>query len=764
MSHQNGYIYGPPPAPPPKATGPPPPFNSNQSNQFSRGNYGNRGRGNSRPGGRGNFNNRGGTNQGQGRGGYTNFGTHPPHASPPQPLYPVAGAYQAPAAPPYPPPVHQAPSSYNPPAPPSTFQTRPPHQTGQYQPPPQAFGHQPPPPQARPPYPQATAYNSVQTNSYAQPTNRWPQPNSVPPPPQHQPPTATPQPIRFFPQQPPPPTSYSPSQPPHPTPATTYQPNQPYGKPPPPQPQPHSSFQNQGPRPHHSYADLRVDGRVRPPAPPSVPTFFGSSSLPQPPPSLPPHPPPPSNFNQHMPNQQQRHNQHHGQHHNQHQSHSQHHGQHNRNRGNFGHRNNGFNHDRRNKDRGHRGHLQSQSQQFQASQNQDVDMSPEEYAIWTAAGSKIKGTNITLQDQGEIDKWLEERKKKWPTTARVAERKAEDEERQRLDQSEALKKKLDSLNQTESQLRKRKLDEVVDDDDKSKQQSKKKKKKKKKKKPQDDAPVAFEENPAAPDPEIAEPAGEPDIITVEEPVDGPPLELSESKLENDVVDAEAVTLAALEEDFLAMDELVESGDAEQVELITESLLEGQDEPIEASLANQEQGDVTVEEPLDSAIDPKDSEDKATAEADEDSESVAMSTSSSTADSAAESAEDGSDNESGSGEGSDESDEDAPPEESTTKPTGLPEKPPPAANPNKQKQVCKLWLKKACRYGAKCKYLHEGGVPKTEKERREEKKQQKETKPKEMSLYDKLMQAQMEKENVKLLQTINFFVEKEILKV
>lgn len=389
-------------------------------------------------------------------------------------------------------------------------------------------------------------------------------------------------------------------------------------------------------------------------------------------------------------------------------------------------------------------------------------MSPEEYALWMAAGGKIKGTNITLQEQADIDKWLEERKKKWPTDARVAEKKAEDEEKQRLDQNEALKKKLDSLNQTESQLRKRKLDEVVDDEDKSKQQSKKKKKKKKKKRPQDDAPVAFEENSAAPDPEATVPGGESNSVTIEEPADGPPAETSELKLESDVADAEAVTLAALEEDFLAMENLVESGDAQQVELITESFPEGQEGSIEVPAANQDQGDITVEEPLENSASSKDNEDKA--EADEDSESVAMSTSSSTAGSGAESAEDGSDNESGSAEGSDESDEDAPPEESTTKPTGLPEKPPPAANPNKQKQVCKLWLKKACRYGAKCKYLHEGGVPKTDKERREEKKQLKEAKPKEMSLYDKLMQAQMEKENVKLLQAINFFVEKEILKV
>ncbi|KAK6505579.1 hypothetical protein TWF481_007472 [Arthrobotrys musiformis] len=764
MSHQNGYIYGPPPAPPPKATGPPPSFNSPQNNQFSRGNYGNRGRGNNRSGGRGNFNNRGGSNQGQGRGGYTNYGTHPPHGSPPQPLYPVAGAYQAPAAPPYPPPAHQAPS-YPAAVPPSTFQSRPPHQASQYQPPPQAFGHQPPPPQSRPPYPQATGYNSVQTNSYPQTPNRWPRPNPVPPPPQHQTPTSTPQPIRFFPQQPPPPTSYSPSQPPHPSPAASFQPNQPYGKPPPPPPQlsaqPHTPYQNQGPRPHHSYADLRVDGRVRPPAPPSVPTFFGGpSSLPQPPPSLPPHPPPPSNFNQHVPNQQQRHNQHHNHNHN------QHHGQHNRNRGNFGHRNNnGFNHDRRNKDRGHRGHHQNQSQQFQPPQNPDLDMSPEEYALWTAAGSKVKGTDISLQDPAEIEKWLEERKKKWPTAARVAERKAEDEEKQRLDQNEALKKKLDSLNQTESQLRKRKLDEVADDEDKSKQQSKKKKKKKKKKKPQDDAPVVFEENSAAADQEATAPDGEPDSVTVEEPTDDPPVELSESKLESEVADAEAVTLAALEEDFLAMDELVESGDAQQAELVTESFPEGEDDLIGDPSADQDQGDVIVEEPLDNAAESKDNEDKVTLEGDDDdSESVAMSTSSSTAESGGESAEDGSENESGSVEGSEESDEDAPPEESSTKPTGLPEKPPPAANPNKQKQVCKLWLKKNCRYGAKCKYLHEGGVPKTDKERREEKKQQKETKPKDLSLYDKLMQAQMEKENVKLLQAINFFVEKEILKV
>ncbi|KAK6338260.1 hypothetical protein TWF730_002328 [Orbilia blumenaviensis] len=759
MSHQNGYIYGPPPAPPPKATGPPPSFNSSQNNQFSRGNYGNRGRGNNRSGGRGNFNNRGGSNQSQGRGGYTNFGTHPPHASPPQPLYPVAGAYQAPAVPPYTPPAHQTPSNYSTPAPPSTFQARPPHQASQYQPPPQAFGHQPPPPQPRPPYPQPTGYNSAQTNSYGQATNRWPQPSPVPPPPQHQTPAATPQPLRFFPQQPPPPTSYAPSQPLHPSPAATFQPNQSYGKPPPPPPQTpaqsHNSFPPQSVRPHRSYSDLRVDGRVRPPAPPSVPTFFGSSpsSLPQPPPSLPPHPPPPSGFSQHMPNQQQRHNQHH--------NHNQHHSQHNRNnRGNFGHRNNGFNHDRRNKDRGHRNHHQNQNQQFQAPQNSDLDMSPEEYALWLAAGGKIKGTDITLKDPAELDKWLEERKKKWPTAARIAERKAEDDEKQRVDQNEALKKKLDSLNQTESQLRKRKLDEVVDDEDKSKQQSKKKKKKKKKKRPQDDAPVAFEENSAAPDADTVAPTGEPESVTVEEPADGPSADPSGSNLENDITEAEAVTLAALEEDFLAMDELVESGDTQQVELVTESALEGQALPAAADQGE----DVIVEEPFDNMVELKDVEDAAAPEADDDSESVAMSTSTNTADSAAETAEDGSDNESGSAEGSDESDEDAPPEESTAKPSGLPEKPPPAANPNKQKQVCKLWLKKNCRYGAKCKYLHEGGVPKTDKERREEKKQQKEAKPKEMSLYDKLMQAQMEKENVKLLQAINFFVEKEVLKV
>ncbi|EWC45972.1 hypothetical protein DRE_04765 [Drechslerella stenobrocha 248] len=442
-------------------------------------------------------------------------------------------------------------------------------------------------------------------------------------------------------------------------------------------------------------------------------------------------------------------NQHHGQQ-------QQHHGQHNRNRGNFGNRNNnGFNHDRRNKDKGHRNH--HQNQQFQMPQNSDIDMSPEEYAIWQASGGKIKGTNLTLKDPAEQEKWLEDRRKKWPTAARVAARKADEEEKQRAEQHDALQKKLESLDKTESQLRKRKLDEV-DEEDKAKQPSKKKKKKKKKKRPQDDAPVAFEEQPTAANAEVTASEIPADDITVEEPADAPTEDVKETKSEVVVDEYEEPSLAADFDDFLLAEEMAESAGVQQVDLVTESPPNGQDQS--AALLDLEQADVTVEEPQCPAPGENQSP---TVEDEEGEESVAMSTSSTTGESAAESAEEsgnGSDN--GSDDGSDESDADAPPDEASTKPTGLPEKPPTAAA-NKKKQVCKLWLRKNCKYGAKCKYLHEGGVPKSDKERREEKKQQKDTSQKEMSLYDKLMQAQMEKENVKLLQAINFFVEKGILK-
>src|SRR4051794_40655310 len=95
MSQPNAYIFGPPPAPPPKAVGPSQPYN-NQNNQFSRGSYGNRGRGSHRAGGRGNFNNRGGSNQA--RGGFTGFNA-PPHQGQQPQQFSVGTSYPTPPAP-----------------------------------------------------------------------------------------------------------------------------------------------------------------------------------------------------------------------------------------------------------------------------------------------------------------------------------------------------------------------------------------------------------------------------------------------------------------------------------------------------------------------------------------------------------------------------------------------------------------------------------------------------------------------------------------